>query len=96
MGERARAFIVIRCQAYEGRFHFYVERCIRAGDLKGWMRVIQKPMYDYIEMELEGSKYQMDKFIANLQKGPPDAKTSGLEISWKTHKAMYKGFQIRP
>ena len=95
IGENARAFIIVQWHVLEGGFHFHVERCARETGVKGWMRVIQKPMYDYIEMEVEGSKYKIDKLIERLKQGHKNSKVSGLDISWKTYKKIYSNFQLR-
>jgi acylphosphatase len=94
-GEDARAYMVIQWRVYQGSFHFFVQQCVRYAGLKGWMRVVQKPMYDYIELEVEGSKYKINKLILTLQKGHKNEKASGLDITWKTYKEMYRDFQVR-
>ena len=95
LGERARAYVIVQWNVYEGGFHFYVQRCVRYAGLTGWMRVVKKPMYDYIEMEVEGTKYRIDKLIEKLQKSPSNSKVTGLNITWKTYKSMYQDFQLR-
>jgi acylphosphatase len=94
-GPKARAYILIKWNVFEGAYHFYAERCARRRRLKGWMRVVKGPLYEYIEMEVEGSKYRIEKMIADLQKGPPNSKATGVDISWKEFSGNHNDFRIR-
>ena len=67
---RARVYCRSIATCMKGGFTSYVQNAACAlRSVTGWMRVVQKPMYDYIEMEVEASKYKIKKFIANLRKG---------------------------
>lgn len=87
--------MVIRWPIYEGGFHFHVERCARRNGLKGWLKVVKQPMYEYVEVEVEGRRRKIDRFLADLQQVPGRAKPMGVELQWKTYKGNYPDFKVR-
>lgn len=91
----ARAFLIIRWQAYDSGYHLYVEKVVRRLGLIGWMRVTRQPMTNYLEMEVEGRQSKLQKLVVELQKGPVNSGAQRAEIQWKTYKGEYETFRSR-
>lgn len=95
IGPRAAAHIRVRGLVYEGGYHFHVERQARARNLKGWMRIQQLPMDSFIEMEVEGTRYQINRLLDDLQTGPSTAKVFKADVQWKTDTGSFRDFRVR-
>ena len=94
-GPKARAYIRIRGNIYEGAYHLFIEERVREHGLKGWMGVHHLPMHSYLEMEVEGTRHGLDKLLVDFQKGPATAKISAAEVQWKTYRNEFQQFRLR-
>lgn len=95
LGAKARAYIVLRGNVYEGAYHRFTELTVRKLGLQGWMRVVSRDMDSYIEVEVEGTRYRILRILEELKKGPATAKIFGAEVQWKTFKRLYNDFRLR-
>lgn len=91
----ARAFMNLKMDRYESRFDVYAEHAARAAGLKGWVRMVKMSTYRMAEIEVEGPKGKIEKFLKKLGEGPLDAKALSAEIQWKIYKKEFKDFRIR-
>ena len=95
-GEKARAYILVKWQVFEGAYHFHAERCVRRAGLYGWMRVVKTPMYEYMEIEVEGQKTRIERLLENLREAPPNSRVTGIELEWKEYgQKKYHEFRSR-
>ena len=94
-GAKSRAYIRVRGQVFEGGYHFFVEKAVRARGLKGWLRTIQLPLESCIEMEVEGTRHHIEKLLKGLQNGPATAKVFAAEVQWKTFKGEFRDFRTK-
>ncbi len=95
LGPKARIYVRIQCHVYEGAYHLYIEECIRNRSLKGWMRVRHLPINSYLEMELEGSRFRLEKLLKDFQNGPASARVHTADVQWKTFQNLFKNFWLR-
>lgn len=95
LGPKVCAYVLIRTNPHETRFDVFAEKLARSIGLRGWVKMSQLPMYRKAELEVEGSKSKIEKFIQKLNEAPEDAKAVAAEVQWKTYKNQYQGFRIR-
>ena len=48
-----------------------------------------------VRVMVSGGKAAVDKFIAELKKGPPSSRVLSVDIEWKTAPLSVKGFSIK-
>jgi acylphosphatase len=44
-------------------------------------------------MEVEGTRYRIERFLEDLQKGPGAAKVYKADVQWKTDKNEFRDFR---
>ena len=95
LGPKARAYVRIRGNIFEGAYHLYVEERVRSHGLRGWMRVLHLPIDSYLEIELEGSRHRLEMLLVDFQHGPATAKVFNAEVNWKTFRNEFHDFRLR-
>src|SRR4051794_6009833 len=90
----ARAHVTFNGHAYEGGFHFAVERRARLTGVKGWMRSMRMPMYEYVELEVEGRKGKIERLISQLRE-MKNAKITSVDLQWRPYTGQYREFRVR-
>jgi len=63
--------------------------------LKGWMKVTQLPMSSYIEIEVEGLKSVIDKYLIILRQGTPGSKITDIQLEWRLYENRFQDFRLR-
>ena len=92
-GDRTLARLVARV---EGRVQgvgyrmFVRERAVALG-LSGWVRNL--PSGD-VDLEAEGPRAVLDRFLSDLQSGPPASRVRNVHAEWAPARGTH-GFEIR-
>jgi len=48
-----------------------------------------------VEVQAEGAKESLEKFIGYLRAGPPAARVDGVAVSWQAYTGNFTGFSVR-
>ncbi len=74
-------------------FRFFVKNEAEDLHLTGWVR----NKYDgRVEVLAEGPRYDLELFLARLQRGPSSAYVSEVKVDWNPASEIYKRFNIAP
>jgi len=95
LGPKANARIVIRGNVYEGAYVQHAQKAAQRASLLGWMRSESHAMNQHIEMEVQGSKAEIDKLLVILQKGTPLCKITKIEVDWRSLRTNLTAFRVR-
>lgn len=60
--------------------------------LNGWVRNTADRT---VEVVAEGERDQLDSLVAFLQKGPPSARVTSLDVEWQDATGEFTQFEIR-
>ena len=72
-------------------YRFFTETAARELDIKGWSKNLPDGR---VELDVEGTRGAVLKFIEELKAGPRMARVSEVEVSWKPHRGRYDTFYI--
>ena len=69
----------------------FVSREARRALLKGYVR---NSSDGSVEVEAEGSRDQLERFLARLREGPPMAEVGRIEVAWDAYRGEYKDWEM--
>ncbi len=72
-------------------FRFYAERCAEKLSVHGWVRNLSN---GDVETLAQGSKDQLENYIAKLWEGPRSAQITDVEVHWQNPTRLYDSFFI--
>lgn len=72
-------------------FRYFVLRQARVADLDGWVR---NRADGAVELEAEGDRVALERFLETLRQGPPAARIGAVEVDWSQGPPQYRGFEI--
>jgi len=61
--------------------------------LTGYVRNLRE--VEAVEVEAEGEREQLEKFISHLKTGPPAARVTKVVTHWSEYTGNYSDFEIR-
>jgi acylphosphatase len=73
-------------------FRDSVSRRARELGLSGYVRNL--PGGEAVEVHAEGARYQLERLVDYLHKGPPAARVKRVETDWSEYTGDYSGFNI--
>ena len=72
-------------------FRFFAERTAEKFSVNGWVRNL--PNGD-VEILGQGTKEQLEKFIAHIRQGPRSSMVVDIETVWRSPTRIYEYFSI--
>jgi acylphosphatase len=90
--EKVSAEIVVDGRVQGVGYRFFTERAAAAHDIKGWSMNLPDGR---VMLEVEGSRDDVEKFINELEKGPPMSRVTGVNVKWKPFQDEFSGFRIK-
>lgn len=73
-------------------YRFFTERLAAELGIMGWSRNMADGS---VELEIEGEKGAVEKFVDALETGPRMARVENVSVSWKPFEGRYKNFFIK-
>ncbi len=73
-------------------YRFFTEDIAAELGLKGYARNLSDGR---VQIEVEGERKDVEKFISRLWKGPSMAIVENVEVTWKGYENRFKGFFVR-
>jgi acylphosphatase len=92
MADMVRVSIRVYGRVQGVYFRYFVLNTARGLSLKGYVRNLSRG--DAVEVQAEGEKRQLDRLLAQLKTGPPEAQVKRLEIDWLDYSEQFIDFQI--
>src|SRR5207249_4363393 len=95
LGRKARIYVVIYGDVYEGSYHIFVEKAVRSRSGKGWMRSVKRDFDSYIELEIESSQSRLEDLLLEIRVGPPGSRIKNIKAEWRPYTGQFNDFRIR-
>jgi acylphosphatase len=87
---RAHVFVSGRVQGVF--FRYEAKRLAVKFDVCGWIR----NLFDgRVEAVFEGEKENVERLVEFCRRGPPGARVTRVEVSWKDYEGEFEGFRTR-
>jgi len=74
-------------------FRDFTCRHARALGLTGYVRNLHEA--EAVEVNAEGEREQLEKFISHLKVGPPAARVTRVAAKWSEYTGSYHSFEIK-
>jgi acylphosphatase len=87
----AAAHIVVRGMVQGVGFRYFVLRRAQELGVRGWVRNCAS---GEVEIEAEGDKVLLDRFVDFVQRGPRLAVVSEADVEWKEYVGRFQTFEI--
>lgn len=91
MENRVRAHAIITGRVQGVFFRVETQRAARSYGVNGWVR---NKMDGSVEAVLEGEEADVKGTLAWCQKGPPHARVSHVDVTWKDYTGEFETFQV--
>ncbi len=72
-------------------YRFFTEKAAQEFGIKGWSKNLPDGR---VELDVEGPRGAVEKFIEELKAGPRMARVSAVDVSWKPYQGNYDTFYI--
>jgi acylphosphatase len=73
-------------------FRYFTQRAASRLGLTGWVRNMPDGT---VEIEAEGDKEALDRFLSELQSGPNFARVDNIDMTWLNEEPQHKEFRVR-
>jgi acylphosphatase len=83
--------VIVRGRVQGVGYRFFALRRAVADGLAGWVRNLPT---GEVEIEAQGPKKVLERWLQDLQKGPPLAQVDDLQIRWSTALKKLTSFSI--
>ena len=90
-GELVTAGIMVSGRVQGVGYRFFTETAAQKFGIKGWSKNLPDGR---VQLEVEGSRDAVQKFIEELRVGPRMARVAGVEVTWMPHRGKYDNFYI--
>jgi acylphosphatase len=91
MTGKARAHVLISGRVQGVAYRYFAEKYAKAFGVTGWVR----NLYDgRVEVLAEGSRDDIDRFLARLKEGPRLAQVDDFQIRWDDYTGEFSAFLI--
>ena len=91
MENRVSAHAIITSRVQGVFFRVETQRAARSYGVNGWVR---NKMDGSVEAVLEGEEADVKGTLAWCQKGPPHARVSHVDVTWKDYTGEFETFQV--
>lgn len=88
----AAAHVLVKGRVQGVGFRFFAQDEAVVLHLKGWVRNLPG---GEVEGEAEGAREDIERWIAELRKGPPMASVDTVEVNWQPPGGQFTDFSIR-
>ncbi|MCX7015220.1 MAG: acylphosphatase [Candidatus Sumerlaeota bacterium] len=88
-----RLHCLIRGRVQGVGFRYFAEREAMRNGLNGWVRNCRGGA---VETEVEGPREALEKYLAQMRRGPALSYVADVDEEWEEGEALHKDFQIRP
>lgn len=90
--ETARLHAIARGRVQGVGFRYFVERQASQLNLTGWVR---NRWDGTVEVVAEGDRPKLDRFLADLRRGPSASRVTEVETHWDKATGEFRWFSIR-
>jgi acylphosphatase len=91
MTGEARARVLISGRVQGVAYRYFAEKYARTFGVTGWVR----NLYDgRVEVLAEGSREDIDRFLARLREGPRLAVVESFDITWEESTGEFPDFRV--
>lgn len=73
-------------------YRYFTERLAAEFGIRGWSMNLPDGR---VMIEIEADSRSAERFIKELEKGPPMARVSDVTTNWRPYQAKFSGFIIR-
>ena len=91
MEEIVRAHVLVSGKVQGVGFRAFTQYQATQSQLQGWVRNRGE---GEVELEIEGPKFSVDRFLQALHQGPPLSHVLQVTVDWKDPNRQTEGFQI--
>jgi acylphosphatase len=89
----SRLHIIVEGRVQGVGFRFFVVENAQRLNLTGWVR---NRWNGSVESIAEGNRHELDKFIADIRRGPRSSMVLGVKINWKDATGEFRDFRVKP
>ncbi|KPJ59823.1 MAG: hypothetical protein AMJ46_09290 [Latescibacteria bacterium DG_63] len=89
--EKACARVIVSGLVQGVGYRFFAVRHGDALELTGYVRNVHDGT---VEVEAEGNRDDLEKFISRLREGPRAARVTDVQVEWKEFKGRFAGFEV--
>lgn len=89
--EKACARIIVTGLIQGVGYRYFALRQGDALGLTGWVRNAPDGT---VEVEVEGDRSDLEKFISRLKEGPRAARVADVEVEWTEYKGQFRRFEV--
>ena len=92
MSKLSRAQIRVAGRVQGVGYRSFAQRTARALGLVGY--ALNLPDGN-VEVDVEGERVEINRFIERLRQGPPAAAVTNVDVTWGPYLGQYPGFTVR-